>query len=83
MRLVDPDERPADLPPQRVNAVTMAFVGTVLWVLGTVAAGFAQARGMDLPDGWLRVCLVGIGLGGVMLVWGGFHEWRAERHGRR
>lgn len=80
---MDPDERPADLPPQRVNAVTMAFVGTVVWVIATVVTAFLASRGADLPDGWLRVCLTGIGLGGAMLVWGGFHEWRAERHQRR
>lgn len=81
MSLRDLGESPAP-PPQKVNAVTMALVGTVLWVLGTVVAAVAGSRGATLPEGWLRVCLAGIGLGALMLVWGVFHERRAERSQR-
>lgn len=81
MSLRDLGESPAP-PPQKVDAVTMALVGTVLWVLGTVVAAVADTRGADLPEGWSRVCLAGIGLGALMLVWAVFHERRARSQRR-
>ena len=76
--LLDTDDQTGNhLPPARINAVTMALTGTGGWLVATVVLAVAQSRGAAVPEGWVDVCLAGIGLGGLGLVWGVTHERRA------
>ena len=71
-----PETRSEDLPPMRVNTVTMFIVGTVVWVLALVVVLILQARGAELP-GAVQICLTGIGFGILAL------GWAVPQHRRR
>ena len=78
-----PETRSEDLPPMRVNTVTMFIVGTVVWVLALVVVLILQARGVELP-GAVQICLTGIGFGILALGWAvpqHRRSLRAERAG--
>ncbi|HLV03357.1 DUF2530 domain-containing protein [uncultured Georgenia sp.] len=73
-----PETRSEELPPMRVNTVTMFLVGTVVWVAALVVVLLLRAAGNDL-DGALQICLTGIGIGLLALLWAVPHERRAAR----
>src|SRR5690625_2360636 len=55
-----PETRSEDLPPMRVNTVTMFIVGTVVWVVALVVVPILQAPGAALPaPGQLRPAGIG------------------------
>lgn len=76
-----PETRSEDLPPMRVNTVTMFLVGTVAWVLGLVVVLLLRARGHDL-GGEVRICLTGIVVGLLGMLWGAGQQRRAARRER-
>ncbi|MEE6295667.1 DUF2530 domain-containing protein [Georgenia wangjunii] len=64
-----PQTRPEDLPPMKVNTVTMVLTGIGVWVVALVVVLILRAAGVDLADGILRVCGAGILLGLLALAW--------------
>ncbi|HLT85290.1 MAG TPA: DUF2530 domain-containing protein [Phototrophicaceae bacterium] len=62
------ETRSEDLPPMRVNTVTMFLVGTVAWAVALVVVLVLQATGRELA-GAVQICLTGIGIGLLALVW--------------
>lgn len=73
-----PETRSQDLPPMRVNTVTMFLVGTVAWVVGLVVVLVLEATGREL-DGGVRICLTGIVVGLLGMLWGASMQRRAAR----
>ncbi|MEE6281431.1 DUF2530 domain-containing protein [Georgenia sunbinii] len=65
---VPPETRSEDLPPVRVNTVTMVLVGIGAWLVGLVVVLVLRATGADLGEE-LLVCLAGIGFGILALGW--------------
>lgn len=76
-----PETRSEDLPPMRVNTVTMFLTGTVVWVLALAVVLVLQATGREL-EGAVQICLTGIGIGLLALVWAVPQHRRARRRGR-
>ncbi|MCM3662577.1 DUF2530 domain-containing protein [Georgenia satyanarayanai] len=73
-----PETRSQDLPPMRVNTVTMFLAGTVAWVIALVVVLVLLATGRE-PDGAVRICLTGIAVGLVGMLWGASQQRRAAR----
>jgi len=73
-----PETRSEDLPPMRVNTVTMFLVGTAVWVVALVVVLLLRAAGHDL-HGAVQICLTGIGIGLLALVWAVPRQRRIER----
>ncbi|WP_043501689.1 DUF2530 domain-containing protein [Georgenia sp. SUBG003] len=71
-------QRRADPPPAKVNAVTLTVSGTVLWIVATVVVGVLEMLGR-VPENWVDVCFVGLGMGVVGVCWGYVHEYRRRR----
>jgi hypothetical protein len=71
-------ERRADPPPAKVNAVTLTVTFTVLWIVATLVVGVLVLTGR-VPENWLDVCFVGLGMGVLAVCWGYVHEYRAGR----
>ena len=63
-----PETRSEDLPPMRVNTVTMVIVGTCAWVVALVVVLLVEAGGRTLTGG-VQICLTGIGIGILGLGW--------------
>ncbi|MPV35508.1 DUF2530 domain-containing protein [Georgenia subflava] len=75
---VDLFEHEPDLPPAKVNAITLMVTGTVIWMVATVVVAVLGLINY-LPDDLLEVCFAGLGLGLVGIGWGYVHEYRARR----
>ncbi|WP_152192604.1 DUF2530 domain-containing protein [Georgenia satyanarayanai] len=73
-----PETRSQDLPPMRVNTVTMFLVGTVAWVVALVVVLVLEATGREL-DGVVAICLTGIVVGLLGMLWGASVRRRAAR----
>ncbi|MBD8062441.1 DUF2530 domain-containing protein [Oceanitalea stevensii] len=76
-----PETRSQDLPPMRVNTVTMFLVGTIAWAVGLVVVLVLEATGREL-DGVVPVCLTGIVVGLLGMLWGASQQRRAARRRR-
>ncbi|WP_324650552.1 DUF2530 domain-containing protein [Georgenia sp. H159] len=76
-----PETRSEDLPPMRVNTVTMFLIGIVLWILGLAVVLVLRAMGYGL-DGVVQICLTGIGIGVLALAWAVPQHRRAVRRER-
>lgn len=63
-----PETRSEDLPPMRVNTVTMFLVGIGAWAVGLVVVLLLQAAGHAV-EGGVQICLTGIGIGVLALGW--------------
>lgn len=75
---VPPETRSEDLPPVRVNTVTMVLVGIAVWLVGLVVVLVLRATGADLGRE-LLICLAGIGFGILALGWAVPQHRRALR----
>lgn len=75
---VPPETRSEDLPPMRVNTVTMVLVGIGAWVVALVVVLVLGASGSPLDDQVL-ICLAGIGFGVLALGWAVPQQRRARR----
>lgn len=62
----------------RVNTVTMFLGGTVVWVVGLVVVLVLQSTGRHL-DGVVPICLTGIVVGLLGMLWGAGQQRRAAR----
>ena len=76
-----PETRSQDLPPMRVNTVTMFLVGTIACAVGLVVVLVLEATGREL-DGVVPVCLTGIVVGLLGMLWGASQQRRAARRRR-
>ncbi|PYG00993.1 Protein of unknown function [Georgenia satyanarayanai] len=76
-----PETRSQDLPPMRVNTVTMFLAGTIAWAVGLVVVLVLEATGRHL-DGVVAICLTGIAVGLLGMLWGVAQQRRAARRGR-
>ena len=76
-----PETRSEDLPPMRVNTVTMFLVGTGVWLVALVVVLLLRAAGHEL-DGVVQICLTGVGIGLLALVWAVPQHRRALRRER-
>lgn len=73
-----PQTRSEDLPPMRVNTVTMFIVGTVAWIIALVVVLILQVRGVHVSGG-VQICVTGIGFGILALGWAGPQHRRSLR----
>lgn len=76
-----PETRSEDLPPMRVNTVTMFVVGICVWVAALVVVLIVQGGGRELP-GAVQICLTGIGIGVLALFWAVPHDRRKRQRAR-
>ncbi|WP_454083817.1 DUF2530 domain-containing protein [Georgenia sp. Marseille-Q6866] len=76
-----PETRSQDLPPMRVNTVTMFLGGTVVWVVALVVVLVLEVTGREL-DGVRAICLTGIVVGLLGMLWGASMQRRAARRQR-
>lgn len=65
----------------RVNTVTMFLGGTVAWAVGLAVVLVLQATGRDV-DGMVPICLTGIVVGLLGMLWGASRQRRAARRQR-
>ena len=65
----------------RVNTVTMFLGGAVVWAVALVVVLLLRAGGHEL-DGAVQICLTGIGIGLLALVWAVPQHRRAVRRDR-
>lgn len=75
---VPPETRSEDLPPMRVNTVTMVLVGIGVWLVALVVVLVLQATGSDLGR-MVLICLAGIGFGVLGLAWAVPQHRRSQR----
>lgn len=65
-------------PPAKINPVTLMGTGTVAWLIAT-----AVVAGLDLmdraPEGWLWICVAGLSLGLLGMLWAYSRVYRAYR----
>ncbi|WP_164745315.1 DUF2530 domain-containing protein [Georgenia faecalis] len=60
---------PDDLPPMRVNTVTMVVTGIGVWVAVLIASVVMQLMGLSIPARTVEVCVAGVVLGLLALAW--------------
>lgn len=76
-----PETRSEDLPPMRVNTVTMFLVGTVVWILGLVVVLVLGAAGHEIAGG-VQISITGIVIGLLGMAWGADRQRRSDRRER-
>ena len=69
VRAFDPEHRPQELRPARVNIKKLFLTGSVCWLVALIALGVLALAGRSLDGRLALMCVVGLLLGGIGYVW--------------
>lgn len=69
VRAFDPQHRPQELQPARVNIKKLFLVGTICWLVALAALGVLTLAGRSLDGRLALMCAVGLALGAIGYVW--------------
>lgn len=69
MRAFDPEHRPQELRPARVNIKKLFLVGSLCWLVALATLGALALAGRSLDGRLALMCAVGLLLGAIGYVW--------------
>lgn len=69
MRAFDPQHRPQELRPARVNIKKLFLTGSVCWLIALAALGALWLAGRSLDGRLVLMCAVGLVLGAIGYLW--------------
>lgn len=78
--IIDPNARKPAPKPVRVDLRKAFTIGTILWILACMVCIVLQALGI-VPLEATVVCVIGVVIGIMMLVWEHFDRWDYRRLG--
>lgn len=78
--IIDPSARKPSPKPVRVDLRKTFIIGTVLWIVATVVCLVLQLFDI-VPVEATVVCVIGVIIGILMLVWEHFDRWDYRRLG--
>ncbi|MBW3083623.1 DUF2530 domain-containing protein [Bifidobacterium phasiani] len=78
--IIDPSARKPTPKPVRVDLRKAFTIGTILWILACAVSIVLQVLGI-VPAEVSVVCVIGVVIGIMMLVWEHFDRWDYRRLG--
>ncbi len=76
--IFDPDARRPSPRPVQVDLRRIFLLGTGAWILALAVVGILALTGMTVTKP-LIVCLSGVGVGILLLIWEHFNRWDYRR----
>ena len=76
--IFDPDARRPSPRPMQVDLRRIFLLGTGFWIVALVLVGILALTGMTVTKP-LIVCLSGVGVGILLMIWEYFNRWDYRR----